>query len=125
MEMSFPAGPPSYEATMSATLNVNPGFEDGSVTSIDIPANDDLPPAYDAIASDPVVIPAVQAHSTSVPAEAIAERTAVPVTPSSAPSSAPSTTGAETNDSAPTEAGTTSAQEHAKSSASQAETTAR
>ncbi len=49
MEMSF--NPPSYEATMSATMTVNPSFDDTSVVVDGSPPYDDsdLPPAYDSI----------------------------------------------------------------------------
>ncbi len=48
MEMSF--SPPSYEATMSATMTVNPSFDDTSTVVDGAPSyDDDLPPAYDSI----------------------------------------------------------------------------
>ncbi len=55
MEMTFPTGPPSYEATMSATFRVNPAYDASSVNSADLAGNDDLPPSYDSIARDPVI----------------------------------------------------------------------
>ena len=51
--MTFPTGPPSYEATMSATMSVNPAFVDeNSIISGDIPPDDDLPPPYESIANE-------------------------------------------------------------------------
>ena len=55
MELTLPPGPPSYEATMSATMNVNPGFADeGSLNSGFNPEDYELPPPYESIANETV-----------------------------------------------------------------------
>ena len=55
MELTVPAGPPSYEATMSATMNVNPAFADeGSLNSGFNHEDYELPPSYESIANETV-----------------------------------------------------------------------
>ena len=55
MELTVPAGPPSYEATMSATMNVNSAFADeGSLNSGFNPEDYELPPPYESIANETI-----------------------------------------------------------------------
>ena len=55
MELTLPPGPPSYEATMSATMNVNPASADGgSLNSGFNPEDYELPPPYESIANEPI-----------------------------------------------------------------------
>ena len=104
MELTLPAGPPSYEATMSATMNVNPAFSDeGSLNSGFNPEDYELPPPYESIANETVQNQDSDSQNVTTPSQ-----TTVPTsntdTTESAPnnssengswSASPSPTGAE------------------------------